>query len=359
MPTRMSGPTPKRRPAPRGQVRVSITDVAREAGVAISTVSAALNGRTGVSEDTRQRIAGVAERLGWVPSIRGRSLVARRAWTVGLLMQRPASVLEADPFFAGFIGGIETVLDDAGYALLLQLADSRDGVLKRVPQWAHSEVVDGIYLTDVQSDDPRFALIERLGLSAVAINCATHPGVATVDQQHHPGMGALLGHLLDLGHTRIAHVSGPDGFVHSAEREAVWRTTLTGAGVRPGALVRGDFTSEGGARAADQLLAGDQPPTAVVCANDLTAIGFISRASALGFAVPAQVSVTGFDGIQLSGFTTPPLTTVQTSPHDLGAEATRLLLHLIGTGEVLHHELPDAQLLIRASTAPPPLQKMM
>ena len=353
MPTRMSGPTPTRRPAPRGEVRVSITDVAREAGVAISTVSAALNGRTGVSEPTRERIAGIAERLGWVPSMRGRSLVAQRAWAVGLLVQRPASVLEADPFFAGFIGGVETVLDDAGYALLLQLASSRERVLRRVPQWAHSEVVDGIFLTDVQSDEPRFEVIDRVGLPAVAINCASHPGVSTVAQQHQPGLVALLQHLLELGHTRIAHVGGPPGFVHSAEREAVWRATLAAAGVDPGPLVAGDFTSEGGARAADLLLATDDPPTAVVCANDLAAIGFISRAGTLGFVVPAQISVTGFDGIQLSGFTSPPLTTVQTSPHDLGAEAARLLLHLIGTGEVLHHEIPPAQLLLRASTAPP------
>ena len=133
----------------------------------------------------------------------------------------------------------------------------------------------------------------------------------------------------------------------------MWRATLAAAGVDPGPLVAGEFTSEGGARAADLLLATDDPPTAVVCANDLAAIGFISRAGTLGFVVPAQISVTGFDGIQLSGFTSPPLTTVQTSPHDLGAEAARLLLHLIGTGEVLHHEIPPAQLLLRASTAPP------
>ena len=341
------------RAARRGDQRVRITDVAREAGVAISTVSAALNGRDGVSEQTRERIAGIAERLGWVPSMRGRSLVSRRAWTVGLLVQRPASVLEADPFFAGFIGGVETVLDDAGYALLLQVAATRERVLLRVPLWARSEVVDGIFLTDVQSDDPRFEVVDRLGLPAVAINCSSHHAVATVDQQHRPGLVRLLQHLLAQGHTRIAHVSGPPGFVHSAEREATWRSLLTGTGLAPGALFVGDFTSEGGVRAADRLLAVDNPPTAVVCANDLTAIGFISRASALGFSVPSDVSVTGFDGIQLSGFTTPALTTVQTSPHHLGVEAARLLLHLIASGEVLHREIRPAELRVRGSTAPP------
>lgn len=355
MPTRMTGPRGQaRRPRPDAGVRVSITDVAREAGVAISTVSAALNGRAGVSEATRVRITGIAERLGWVPSIRGRSLVARQAWAVGLLVQRPASVLEADPFFAGFIGGVETMLDEAHYALLLQLAGSRERVLQRLPLWARSETVDGIFLTDVQVDDPRFEVVGRLGLPAVAINSGdSRPFVSTVHQQHLPGLRALLRHLLDLGHTRIAHVAGSPGFVHSGEREDAWRTELADAGVVAGPLVGGDFTSEGGARAADELLGSADPPTAVLCANDLTAIGFISRANAMGFTVPGDVSVTGFDGIQLSGFTAPPLTTVQTAPHDLGAEAARLLLRLIAGGEPEHTEIPAAELLVRASTARP------
>lgn len=342
------------RPSAARDGRVSITDVAREAGVAISTVSAALNGRGGVSADTRARVTGIAERLGWVPSIRGRSLVSQRAWAVGLLVQRPASVLEADPFFAGFIGGVETVLDEAGYALLLQLAATRERVLQRVPLWARSEAVDGIFLTDVQADDPRFTLVRELRLPAVAINPGPMPdGVAGVSQRHAPGLRRLLRHLVHLGHTRIAHVAGPDDFVHSRERREVWRAELAAAGLPPGPMVPGDFSSEGGARAADALLAGADPPTAVVCANDLTAIGFISRATALGRTVPHEVSVTGFDGIQLSGFTAPPLTTVQTSPHDLGAEAAALLLQLIGTGTVEHRQIADAQLLVRGSTAPP------
>lgn len=355
MASRGQGHQPGYRPARRSDSRVSITDVAREAGVAISTVSAALNGRDGVSAQTRERVTEIADQLGWVPSVRGRSLVSRQAYAVGLLIQRPASVLEADPFFAGFIGGIETVLDEANYALMLQVAADRDRMLQRVPQWARSEMVDGIFLTDVQADDSRFALVQELGLPAVAINSGQNqPGVATVHQQHLPGLRGLLQHLLGLGHARIAHVSGPAGFVHSVEREQCWREALAGQGLPAADPVPGDFTSEGGARAAERLLLSANPPTAVVCANDLTAIGFISRATALGFSVPGDVSVTGFDGIELAGFSAPPLTTVQTAPHELGAVAAQLLLRLISTGEAQHREIPAAELVVRASTAPPP-----
>lgn len=334
--------------------RVTIVDVAREAGVAISTVSASLNGRDGVSAATRERVAGIAQRMGWVPSIRGRSLVSRRAWAVGLLLQRPASVLEADPFFAGFLGGVETVLDAAGYALLLQMAATDDQMLNRVPRWALGGAVDGIFLTDVQRDDPRFGLVEELGLPAVAVN-ATSPSshISSVSQNHRDGLRQLVEHLIWLGHRSIAHVSGPGTFVHAIEREQVWRETLGRAGLAEGPLVRGDFTSASGVRAADRLLGLAEPPTAVVCANDLTAVGFISRAAALGINLPEELSVTGFDGIQLASYTTPALTTVQTSPHELGRRAAEVLLNRINGHPAERVSIDPAQLVVRDSTVQP------
>lgn len=333
--------------------RVTIVDVAREAGVAISTVSAALNGRDGVSASTRERVTAIAEQLGWVPSMRGRSLVSKRAWAVGLMIQRPASVLEADPFFAGFLGGVEAALDEAGYALLLQIAATHERVLERTRQWALAGVVDGVFLTDVRTDDPRFALVDDLGLPAVAINATPgRPSISSVSQDHRQGMREVLDHLLSLGHRRIAHVSGPEGYVHSAEREQVWRDALADAGLPADVCVRGDFTSEGGVRAADEILTQPDRPTAVVCVNDLTAIGFISRAAALGVRLPDDLSITGFDGIQLSSFTTPALTTVETDPHGLGSAAAELLVAMIGGAAPAHRVIEPARMVVRGSTRP-------
>ena len=332
--------------------RVTIVDVAREAGVAISTVSAALNGRDGVAATTRERVAEVANELGWVPSMRGRSLVSQRAWAVGLVIQRPSGVLEADPFFAGFLGGIESVLDVRGYALVLHTASTPSRTLERVRHLALGGIVDGVFLTDVQSRDARVDLVTELGLPAVSIN-ARFPRMSSVSQDHRSGFRALLELLIARGHQRIAHVAGPEGFVHADDREQLWRAVLADAGLAPGPLVRGDFTSESGARAADELLALPQPPTAVVCANDLTAIGFISRAAALGVQLPEEISVTGFDGIQLSSYTTPPLTTVETSPHELGSEAASLLLAAIEGEPVRHAAISPARVVERGSVAAP------
>lgn len=334
---------------------VTIADVAREAGVSISSVSVALNGGPGVSDETRARIVEVARSTGWVPSMRGRSLSGNRAFAVGLVVQRKPEVLEADPFFAGFIGGVESVLEKRDFALVLQLAASRTGMTDRCRRLALDRRIDGIFLTDIWLKDPRIPLLATLGLPTIAINAGNGAcPFPTVRQDPEPGLRDLMAHLVGLGHRRIAHISGPKGMFHSAQRLNAWRMGLDADGIPHGPIADGDFTSKGGARAADELLSLPEPPTAVVCANDLTAFGFIARATALGFNVPKQVSVTGYDGIQLGSYMRPPLTTVTTSPHDLGRSAAKLLLDLIDGKTVGDVSIQPASLVVRESTAPPP-----
>lgn len=332
--------------------RVSIIDVANRAGVSISSVSAALNGGRGVSEATRHRILGVANDLGWVPSMRGRSLSGKRAFAVGLVVQRQPEVLETDPFFAGFIGGVESVLESRGQALVLQVSSDRSKMFERYRTLALGMRVDGVFLSEIESEDPRIPLLEGLNLPAVAINMDRGTGsFPTVRQDHVPGMTELLQHLIVLGHRRIAHISGSPTFIHSKQREETWRSVLTAAGLTPGPVVAGDFTTESGARAANTLMASADPPTAVVCANDLMAIGFMARAADLGLTVPTDVSVTGYDGIKMGAYIRPPLTTVQTSPRDIGREAALLLLRTIDGEPADDVEITPAKLVLRESVA--------
>ena len=334
--------------------RITILDVAAEAGVSISSVSAALSGRPGVSEQTRARIAEVADRVGWVPSVRGRSLSRKRAFTVGLVIQRNAHVVESDPFFAGFIGGVESVLVAGGYALVLQVGESRPAMLQRHRQLTLENRIDGLFLTDIEDNDPRFALMTEAEIPVVAVNSGPGCPFPSVRQDHAPGLVELMEHVLSLGHRRIAHVTGRQGYIHSGQRERIWRAALQGAGVRPGPSVSGDFSIQSGSRAADRLLAGGQrPPTAVVCANDLMAVGFMARANDLGFAIPGDLSVTGFDGIEFGAYTHPPLTTVSTTPYALGEAAARSLLDSIEGQQPDDVEIAPTQLLLRDSLAAP------
>jgi len=335
------------------QPRITIMDVARDAGVSIATVSAALNHRPGVSEATRERVVATANHLGWSPSLRGRSLSQKRAFNVGLVIQRDPSVIASDPFFAGFISGVESVLEDGGYALVLQVAPTRQRAVQRYRRLAADHRVDGVFLTDVSVPDPRFDLVRTLGIPAVAINATPGwEGISTVRQSHEPGINALLEHLVELGHRRIAHVSGPRDYIHAHDREAAWRAFLSAKRLRPGPVVEGDFSLAAGSRAAETLLGRRPRPTAVFCANDLTAIGFIAKATQMGFSIPSDISVAGYDGIDVGAYAQPTLTTVATTPHSLGEHAARALLAMVDGGPASHVETEPTRLVARASTGP-------
>ena len=210
---------------------VTILDVAARAGVSISSVSAALNGRPGVSEQTRARIIEVAQQLGWVPSLRGRSLSGRKAYAVGLALERPSAVIESDPFFAGFIAGVESVLEQHGFALVLQVASSRRSAVQRYEQMALDHRVDGVFLTDLARDDARVRLVTELGLPAVAVNSSPRCSLPSVRQDHRPGLVELMDEVVSSGHKRIAHVAGRRGFIHTRQRVEVWRSALANAGL--------------------------------------------------------------------------------------------------------------------------------
>lgn len=334
--------------------RPTIRDVARAAGVSKGAVSFALNGRPGVADETRQRILEAAHALGWTPSHRARALSASRAFAVGLVISRPPELLGADPFFPAFIAGVERTLSDRGQALVLQVVpDSAEEMSYR--RLAADGRVDGVFLLDLRVNDSRIALLEQLQLPAVTIARPDVPSrypALLVDDQ--PGIAAAVTHLVELGHSRIAHVAGPRHFLHGYVRRLAWEHTLADAGLPAHMCVESDFSAAGGAQATRALLDQVDPPTAIVYANDLMAIAGLSVALEYGINVPGQLSVTGFDNTELAGYVSPPLTTVRTDPFGWGRTAAHALLDLIDGGPAGDIPTSPAQLVVRASTAPPP-----
>jgi len=334
--------------------RPTIRDVARAAGVSKGTVSFALNGRPGVAGETRQRILDAAQTLGWTPSHQGRALSVSRAFAVGLVLARPPELLGADPFFPAFIAGVERTLSERGQALVLQVVpDGEEEAGYR--RLADAKRVDGVFLLDLRVDDPRIALLEELRMPAVTIARPAGPsGFPALLVDDRPGIAAAVRHLTELGHRRIAHVAGPARFLHATVRRQAWEQALKEAGLSAGAVVEADFSAAGGAQATRELLDLAERPTAIVYANDLMAIAGLSVALERGIAVPAQLSVTGFDNTELAGYVAPPLTTVRTDPYRWGREAAEALLDLISGVTGGDIPVPPAELVIRASTAPPP-----
>lgn len=342
----------------RARPRSTISDVARAAGVSRGAVSLALNGRPGVAHETRDRIRRAAAEIDFRPNPAARALAGARVGALGLIVTRDADLIGSDPFFAHFLAGVETVLAEEGYALLLQVvgiaageADAEERAYRRL---AEDNRVDGVFLLDLRVDDPRPGLLVRLGLPSVAVG--KRPGEPPgVDVWPDDGVGidAVVEHLLALGHRRVALVGGTPGYVHAIARRAAAIAALSARGLEPTHDVGGDFTAGGGAEATSLLLAAPERPTAVIYANDLMAIGGLGAARRAGVAVPESLSIVGFDDVPLAAHLTPPLTTVRQDARAWGVTAAATLVRLLGVSERDVPSVPAPVAVFRQSTAPP------
>jgi DNA-binding LacI/PurR family transcriptional regulator len=331
----------------------TINDVARAAGVSKGLVSLALNDRAGVAPETRTRILAAAKELGWHPNPSARSLTSKRAYALGLIVRRDPSIIEADPFFSAFIAGVETVLADRGQVLVLSVVPDVEAEVKAYTRLAHDKRVDGFLITDLLSDDHRIRLIEHLGMHAVTLG---EPNIDStfpvVSRDYDQGIAALAEHLISLGHVRIAHVSGDERMLHGRLRKEQFERSMEAAGLHP-VVVSTDFSPEQGAAATAALLDSAEPPTAIIYGNDPMAIAGMSVAHQRGLRLPDDLSVTGLDGSQIGTYVYPSLTTLKNDPTEWGLASATALLRLIEEGDARNVALPPAELVVRASTAPP------
>ncbi len=333
----------------------TIADVARAAGVSKGLVSFALNDRPGVAADTKRRILAVADELGFRPSLQGRALSTRLAYSVGLVIARDPRLVAADPFYPPFIAGAEQVLIAAGRTLTLSmLAPDRDEAA-HYRALADDRRVDGVLLGDLRPDDPRLPLLAELGLPAVTIGPSGDPRCSSVVVDDVAGVRATVQHLADLGHRRVAVIAGPRTLEHGARRADAFRAALHERGVEP-LIVETDFSPAAAAEVADRLLdlPAEHRPTALVCGNDVAAVAATGRAMRRGIRVPLDLSVCGFDDAEIAQWTHPALTTVGTHPTRWGAAAAQALLDLLAGGAPTEVRLEPARLVVRDSTGPAP-----
>lgn len=335
---------------------VTINDVALAAGVSKGAVSHALNGNAGVSETTRARILKVAKELGWKPNLRAKGLSSAKAYALGLVVARDPKLLGTDPFFPAFIAGVESTLVEHDYVLVLTSATGQDKEEQSYRKLAAGGRVDGVILTDVRVRDPRIALLEELKLPAVTLNRpegdSPFPAVCMNDTE---GIAEATRHLISLGHQRIAHVGGPQTYIHGCSRRRAWEGAMAEAGLTAELFVEADFTAAAGAAATAGLLQKKDRPTAIVFANDVMAIAGLSYAQSQGISVPDELSITGYDNTELASFINPPLTTISTDPVKWGRVAAQVLLDQLSG---VHNDdivLPEPTLVLGGSTGPVPL----
>ncbi|MFV0632456.1 LacI family DNA-binding transcriptional regulator [Demequina sp.] len=340
----------------KAAARPTIAQIAERAGVSAGAVSYALNGRPGVSDETRARILAVAKEVGWVPSTAARALRGGGTATVGLVITREPQMLGIEPFFMSFVAGIESVISEQGYALLLQVTPDPHRELNTYREWWSARRVDGVFITDLSLDDARLDLLDELGLPAVVVGDPDHArGHTAVGSNDAGAAESAVTHLARLGHARIGHVTGPASFVHTRVRVDAMRAVASRLGVEVVPEVYSDYTLDSGAAAAVQLLDLAEPPTALVFHNDLMAVGAVRAARERGLSVPQDLSILAWDDSPLCVLSEPRLSALSRDIQSYGAEAAKALLDTIRAGgETTGSYLPsNAQLLERDSLAAP------
>jgi DNA-binding LacI/PurR family transcriptional regulator len=333
-------------------MKPTISDVAQRAGVSKGAVSFALNGKPGVSAQTRSRVLQAAADLGFTPSATARALAGRRSNTLGLILTRDPEMLGSDPFFPPFMAGVESVIAPIGRALTLRFVQTQQEAAAYT-EVAQSKRVDGVIVADLRVDDPRPGLLADLDLPFVTLNRpdvpSVGPAVCLDDQQ---GIKDAVNHLVWLGHRVIAHVAGPGNYLHANSRRDEWRRMIEAAGSVATDPVEADFTAAGGARATEELLDRPAPPTAILYSNDLMAMAGLAVANRRGIAVPHDLSIVGYDDAELTAHLHPPLSTVRTDAYQWGRAAATTLIELLDGQQPADVHLPPARFVPRGSTGP-------
>jgi DNA-binding LacI/PurR family transcriptional regulator len=336
----------------QGPSRVTIKHIAERAGVSKGAVSYALNGRPGVSDETRERILAIARDLGWYPNRAARALSAARADACGLVLARPAKTLALEPFFMEFISGAESELSARSMALTIQLVRDTQEEAEVYRRWWGERRVDGVFMVDLRVDDPRVTELARLGLPAVIVGGPLEGGaIPAVWHDEQTVVAEAIRYLAALGHERITHVAGVAEFVHTMQRIEAFESTMAELGLRA-EVVTTDYSPESGGRATRRLLSAPDPPTAIVYDSDLLAVTGLGVAQQMGFAVPDDLSIVGWDDSLISRVVHPPLTAITRDLTAFGVLAAKHLLAVIDGDVTSDVETERGELTPRGSTGP-------
>jgi alanine racemase len=344
--------------------RVRIADVARESGVSKTAVSFAFNSPERLNQVTAAKIRRVAEELGYEPHPVGRMLTQKRTMTIGLLTPQVLSVVFANPFYAELCAGVAAATDQAGYGLLF-VSPLQGSLVRAIARAA----VDGFVAVGLSEDHPEVEQIRRASLPMVLVDGGALPEHGLVESNDEVGARAAARHLLSLGHRDfmvvgveppnmpglLEYSAGPTETVAS-RRLTGYRQGLELGGIklRDEQIVVGPATFDGGVAAFRRVWEDGLRPTAVLAMSDVMAIGVMWAIREAGLSIPADISIVGFDDLDVAPHSNPALTTVHQPVRAKGEEAARLLLRMIAhpDNERPEHKTLDTRLIIRGSTGP-------
>ncbi|MEZ2346895.1 LacI family DNA-binding transcriptional regulator [Terriglobus sp. RCC_193] len=333
--------------AKKSKAKLDIRTVATAAGVSVATVSRVMNKVPTVDAQLSKKVWEAVQRLGYVPNTQARALVSGRSRLLGVIISDITN-----PFFPELIQGFEDKAIDVGYEALIGSTNYDLQRMEQCVQRMLERQVEGVAVMTFGIEQPILERLSSEGIPMVFIDVAPRKkNISIIHVNYDQGIREAVQHLAALGHRRIGYITGPhllhsanarlDAFLSAAER--------VGIRVPESCIFHGDHTSEGGSRGVEHLLSIKQPPTAIMCSNDVSALGAMHAISRAGLSIPDDISLIGFDDIKLTEYVLPPLTTIRMSGRDIAASAVYALLNP-GTAP----KQVETSLIVRQTTGVPP-----
>ncbi|MFD1673775.1 LacI family DNA-binding transcriptional regulator [Alicyclobacillus fodiniaquatilis] len=335
---------------------ITIYDIAKRAGVSVTTVSRVLNGYADVSPSTRRKVQHIVHELGYRPNAMARGLTTKRSMSVGVFFHDNVNTGLSHPFFLEVINGFKETIGAEGYDLLFFANDTLDNELKTFEARAKHRNVDGLLLWAIPEDDPSLAALVMSSIPSIILDLdLTGPCMGNISCDNFGGAVQAMNFLLENGHRNIAFVSGLLSTHSARERLLGYQHALQLHGIpyRPEWMLEGDYTEKSGYAAAKRLLKSGDLPTAVFCSSDMMAIGVMKALEEGGMLVGEELSLIGFDDIMMASYITPGLTTIRQKKHEMGVIAARALLELIENSDKVPEALTmDTELVVRGTVRP-------
>ena len=331
-----------------------IRTVAALAKVSIATVSRTINGSPAVSDRLSKRVWQAIEQLKYFPNTHARSLVSGRSRLFGIIVENITN-----PFFPELIQSFEEVAVAHGYEILVSSSNSDPAILTTCVRRMLERKVEGVAMLTFGEEEP---VLDQLALHDIPLVLAEFkledPKTSTILLDYTTGLKAAVNHLAALGHRKIGFLAGPHTIHSAITRMNDFRTAMEAANlpIEKAWVIESDHTLRGGVAGFERLQSFEKGPTAVICSNDITAIGVLRAAYMAGLRVPQDLSVVGLDDIDFAEFTLPPLTTIRLSRADLARaafEALRQQAEAAPGAKVQREFLVSTSLVVRGSTAPP------
>jgi Transcriptional regulators len=331
---------------------VTIKDVAKKAGVSVSTVSRAFNNYSDISDATREQIIKIAEEIGYKPNIVAKSLSSNRNFRLGMLIEDYDSAGLLNPLVFEILMSFKNTISKQGYELVLLSTNTDMQKSQSLTKFFVDKQLDGTFILGLKMTDEYYKELSDINYPCVLFDISIqNPKLCCVGVDNVKGAFMAVEHLIKLGHKKIAFINGHKEAFISYERLDGYYLALNryGIPIDNNLIYYSDFSEEGAEVAIEKLMQENKDITAVFCASDLMAVGAVNMLNNMGYTVPDDVSVVGFDDVYIAQFMIPKLTTIKQNLEKVGENAANVLMNLVN-GQTMGRIIIEPDLVIREST---------